>query len=305
MKSPQRRQGIYLEQNPPNRPQFRVGRRDPGIRPVITVHTTESRLAPAANVAKFIANRDTPGSYHLVGDPAQIIQLVRFENEAFHDGTGSNRWSIGIALAMDANEWETLPKDSPRRRGLINVAAHMALDAAQWLTRQGLQPPAPIHLEKRASELTTATGFISHARRDPTRRSDPGEHFPWTEFLDTYADLLSLEAPTLPPPQLRKPILVNTKDKTIELQELANAIDPKRNLTVDGIPGPLTIGASVDIMRIQHTRLATYARELAAAEKRITELEQQNDPTDGVHAAQLAKAQHAYRQLMGILGDDQ
>ncbi|MEM7272705.1 MAG: N-acetylmuramoyl-L-alanine amidase [Actinomycetota bacterium] len=190
------RKGIYLEDNTPlrDRGQFRVGRRSK-VRSVIVVHTAESgtdQTGPdpkAENVARFIRDRSDAGSYHLIGDADSIIQLVRFENEAFQDGTGSNEWAIGISLAMNAEDWPTLPAE--RRSQFVDTAAQMAAIAAGWLTSQGLPAPAPRLLTKAESNNLTASGFISHARRDPTRRSDPGTGFPWDDFFTEYVSLLA------------------------------------------------------------------------------------------------------------------
>ncbi len=188
------RDGIYLEDNPPRRSQFRRGRRSP-VKPVIVVHTAESgtdRSGPdpkAENVSNFIQNRTTAGSYHLVGDADSIIQLVRFENEAFQDGTGSNRWAIGISLAMNAGDWPGLT--SSRRDELTDTCAQMAVIAARWLMARGLQAPVARQLTKAESDRTSASGFISHARRDPARRTDPGVGFPWGAFFRSYQQQLS------------------------------------------------------------------------------------------------------------------
>ncbi len=183
------RPGVFLEQNPPARSQWREGRRDP-VKSVIEVHTAQSgtdRQGPdekAEAVAGFISRRSSAGSYHLVGDADSIIQLVRFENEAFHDRTGSNRWSIAISLAMNAADWPTL---TPTRRAeLVDTAGQMAAIAAEWLIEQGLSVPAARLLTKAESDRPDASGFISHARRDPARRSDPGDHFPWDDFFAAY-----------------------------------------------------------------------------------------------------------------------
>lgn len=222
------RSGIFLEQNRPARSQFRVGRRDP-VKPVIVVHTAESGTdragadTKAEGVANFIRNRTGPGSYHLIGDADSIIQMIRFENEAFHDGTGSNRWAISISLAMNAADWPTLT--STRRRELTETAAQMAVIAAQWLDSRGLAMPAPRRLTKTQSDRSDASGFISHARRDPTRRTDPGVGFPWTEFFRVYQQLLSDDG--LEPP----------RDSLIrELQGLVGT-------AADGVVGPQTIAA--------------------------------------------------------------
>ena len=222
------RDGIYLEDNPPNRSQFRVGRREP-VKPVIVVHTAESGTdlsgpdPKAEAVANFIRTRTTAGSYHLIGDADSIIQLIRFDNEAFQDRTGSNRWAIGISLAMNAADWPDLP--SARRDQLVSTAGQMAAIAAEWLEARGLGPPQPRLLTKTESDRAGASGFISHARRDPTRRTDPGAGFPWTAFFQKYQQFLS-DGGVEP-----------DRDTLIrQLQALVGT-------DADGIVGPLTIAA--------------------------------------------------------------
>ncbi len=148
------RDGIYLEDNPPVRSQFRTGRRDP-VKSVIVVHTAESgteRAGPdskAEGVASFIQRRSDAGSYHLIGDSDSIIQMIRFDNEAFHDRTGSNRWSIGISLAMNAADWPGLT--SGRRTELVRTAGQMAAIAAAW----------PALLTAKASNVLSISDTIS------------------------------------------------------------------------------------------------------------------------------------------------
>lgn len=222
------RDGIYLEDNPPNQTQFRVGRRAP-VKPVIVVHTAESGTdrvgsdPKAENTANFIRTRSGFGSYHLVGDSDSIIQLVRFENEAFQDGTGSNRWAIGISLAMNAADWPSL--STSRREELTDTCAQMAVMGARWLVGRGLQVPAARLLTKTESDRSDASGFISHARRDPSRRSDPGAGFPWSDFFRRYQQ------------QLGDDDLEPDRDTLIrQLQTLAGT-------TPDGDIGPLTRAA--------------------------------------------------------------
>ncbi len=222
------RSGIYLEDNPPNRQQFRTGRRS-ALRSVIVVHTAESGTdtqgpdPKAENVANFIRNRTTAGSYHLLGDADSIIQLVDFKNEAFQDGTGSNAWAIGISLAMNAGDWSRI--SAARRTELVTTAAQMAAIAATWLKGRGLAAPAASLLTKTQSNRSTASGFISHARRDPSRRSDPGADFPWTQFFEIYERFL--DDGNIP---------VDREGAVSQLQRLVGA-------TADGIVGPQTMAA--------------------------------------------------------------
>lgn len=222
------RSGIYLEDNPPARSQFRVGRRS-SVRSVIVVHTAESGTdtqgadPKAENVANFIRGRSTAGSYHLVGDADSIVQLVDFNNEAFQDGTGSNAWAIGISLAMNAGDWPRL--SAARSTELVTTAAQMAAMAATWLRGRGLDAPAARLLTKAQSDSSSASGFISHALRDPSRRTDPGPAFPWTQFFAIYQQILA-----------DGNVRVAEEDPITELQRLTGT-------TPDGIVGPNTMAA--------------------------------------------------------------
>ena len=77
-------------------------------------------------------------------------------------------------------------------------------------------------LSKTESDQTNASGFISHARRDPSRRTDPGPDFPWADFFDRYLELMNSE-PT-------------TDQVTRQLQRLIG-------VSADGIVGPISTAA--------------------------------------------------------------
>ncbi|MEM9134309.1 MAG: N-acetylmuramoyl-L-alanine amidase [Actinomycetota bacterium] len=234
-------EGIYLEDNPPARSQFWVGRRDP-VRSVIVVHTAESGTdtdgpdPKAENVASFIQGRSGAGSYHLIGDADSIIQLVRFDNEAFGDRTGSNAWAIHISLAMNAADWPTIPV--ARRVELINTAGQMAAIAARWLNEQGRPTPQARLLTRVESDQATASGFISHARRDPGRRTDPGDDFPWALFFDAYQHHLTDGGP---PVTDTNPYAQQIKDWQLRLVDLGYAPDDQGAFPIDGWFGDRTL----------------------------------------------------------------
>jgi hypothetical protein len=182
--------GIYLIDNPPRTQQFRCPRR---VRPsgIIGVHTAEAigdETGPdsgAENVARFIANRTTFGSYHLLADSDSIIQLVEFRCVAYHIGThGLNEHTIGISAAAQAAKWNSYSK--AWREATVRNMARAAARAARWLHRTyGITVPARrITL---AQALNGQRGFLAHGDADPDRRTDPGATFPWTLFLSTYA----------------------------------------------------------------------------------------------------------------------
>jgi hypothetical protein len=166
----------YLVEHPPARSQYRHPRR---AKPTgcVVLHSAENvpDLNPpdtgADSVAKFIVGRSDPGSYHVICDSDSAIHLVDFADEAFQDGTGSNPWAIAISGAFRAAQWPTLPADW--RAGVVEQMAQAAVRAALWLKDiHGVTVPA-VHLDRAESDAGRP-GFITHALRDPARRSDPG-----------------------------------------------------------------------------------------------------------------------------------
>jgi hypothetical protein len=193
----------YLVANPPRRSQYRKGRR---AKPTgtIVLHTAENTPDllgsdnGAEQIARFIANRtDAPGSYHLIGDRDSHLQLVPFEWEAFHDGTNSNPWSIGISLAIQAR-WFRAAGNEQKLWYMARLAT-MAREASDWLqAAHGITVPA--------RRLTKASqreaGFCTHMDREtwagtPGRRSDPwgDDDGMWHLFLTLYADTAPIAAP--------------------------------------------------------------------------------------------------------------
>lgn len=181
----------YLDDNPPRHQQFRCPRRK---RPsgIIGVHTAESfpdETGPdtgAENVARFIRDRTSYGSYHLLADSDSIIQLVEFRCVAYHIGThGLNEHTIGISAATQAAKWNSI--DDDYADAMVRNMARAAARAARWLEEHyGITVPSRrITL---AQALRGERGFLAHGDADPDRRTDPGSTFPWGDFLGYYAD---------------------------------------------------------------------------------------------------------------------
>lgn len=181
--------GVYLIDNPPRVRQFRSPRREKPSG-VIVVHSAESypdEVGPdtgAENVAAFIQRRRTHGSYHDVCDADSIIQLVRYSDEAYQDGTGSNVHALSVSAATQAHKWRDLDPDYARE--MTRNMAFAAATQARWLLAEhGVV--VPTRRITRAESDARKPGFISHAERDPGRRTDPGSDFPWGDFLEDYA----------------------------------------------------------------------------------------------------------------------
>jgi hypothetical protein len=182
--------GIYLEDHPPARTQYRAPRRAAATGAIV-LHTAENSTdltlpdGGAEAVARFIATRtDAAGSYHTVVDSDSIIDVGRYEWEMFHEGTGGNRWSLGLSFACQAAQWPNLP-ESWVGPAIQNGAVEAATMAAWVKATVGVTVPA--RRISPAQYRNGEPGFIGHADLDPGRRSDPGAWFPWDRFLEQYA----------------------------------------------------------------------------------------------------------------------
>lgn len=179
----------YLDDHPPARRQFRPRAEKPSG--LIVVHTAESALdmigvdTGAEDVAAFIARRTDPGSYHRIADSDSVVALVRFDQAAYGDGTGSNDFAIHVSFACKATGWAGMAP--ARRLAIIRQGAAAAYEAAVWLKEaHGIEvPPARV---TRAESEAREPGFISHGERDPGRRTDPGADFPWPVFLREFVE---------------------------------------------------------------------------------------------------------------------
>lgn len=187
----------YLIANPPRIRQFRRPRR---AKPsgVIVIHTAESfpdEVGPdtgAESVARFIRDRTNYGSYHDLCDSDTIVNLVPYDAEAYHDATGSNPHSLSVSAATQAAKWDQLDDDWVRAT-VVNMARAAARQAAWLHAEHGIVVPAKTRTRTETEQRMP--GFISHAKRDPARRTDPGPSFPWSLFLSTYAALMAGDDP--------------------------------------------------------------------------------------------------------------
>lgn len=178
----------WLDDHRPARDQFRCPRR---ARPsgVMVVHTAENTPdfvafdGGAEAVARFIQGRSDPGSYHDLVDSDSRIQLVSYSCEAYQDGTGSNSHAWGGSVATRADVWPLAPQ--AWKNGAIRQLATAAAHYAKWI-KVNYAVTVPARRINRSQSEDRLPGFISHAERDPARRTDPGRDFPWQFFLDEY-----------------------------------------------------------------------------------------------------------------------
>lgn len=194
----------WLRENPPRRSQFRVGRRAPKYTGCTVVHTAESIMDTIGEdtgtlaVARFIRDRTAPGSYHDLADSDSNLKLVRYADEAYQDGTGSNPFAMSISFCCKTSDWVKMSAE--KRAGFLRQGALAFARQQEFLRRNGL-PTTPLRRISKAESDRGVAGFISHGERDPGRRSDPGADFPWEEFFQACRVALGIEtAPVQPAP---------------------------------------------------------------------------------------------------------
>lgn len=208
--------GYYLLERETRIPQCRSVRRN-GARPsgVVVLHTAENATdfqgvdEGAEAVARFIANRTDPGSYHVLVDSDSMIPLAPWSYECWHD-TRTNNHAVGISAAVRAADWPRLGTRGERAVARMALAAR---EYATWLhaTRGVVIPARRI---TRAQALAQTPGFIGHGEIDTGRRTDPGPDFPWDLFLAIYAQpflavthgVIGGNVPTVPTPAAPAPL---------------------------------------------------------------------------------------------------
>ena len=137
-----------------------------GRRPVVIVlHFTEQDSAQQS--LDTLRSRNSGGrvsSHYLVGDDGRIYQLVSDQDRAWHAGAG--RWgtitdlnsaSIGIEIDNDGSEPYTELQIAALLRLLDDLTTRLRIPKSQ---------------------------VIGHSDLAPTRKVDPGPHFPWKRLAD-------------------------------------------------------------------------------------------------------------------------
>lgn len=238
--------GYYLIDNPPNRSQFRTKRRwgNPMGSGCIEIHTAEG--SPAQSVARFIQQRDTPGSYHMIIGTDTVIPMMPDTYEAFGDGTGLNPQVWHLSFAMHASDWG---KNRAQDELMLRRGAH---EAAAFLVRywgNTTQAMRSVRRITRAQAGAGDPGMLQHGDSDPGRRSDAWAKHPlggklWTQFLD----LVEANLGASPPPD-EGDFTVDQADRVIQTTQAdhngvkANVINVAESIEdkVDGLVGKVDL----------------------------------------------------------------
>ena len=151
-------------------------------RPVaIVLHFTEQDSVQQS--LDTLRSRNSGGrvsSHYLVGDDGRIYQLVSDQDRAWHAGGG--RWgtitdlnsaSIGIEIDNDGSEPYTEPQIAALLKLLDDLTTRLRIPKSQ---------------------------VLGHSDLAPTRKIDPGPHFPWKRLADAGYGRFPQGALSDPPP---------------------------------------------------------------------------------------------------------
>lgn len=166
--------GFYLLDHPnPTGPKYYTTRKQPVK--YIVIHTAENLpdCEPpdlgAEAIAKYLAGTSRSASCHECVDTDSFVPMAPDSYTTWHaKGANANGW--GLEICTQAGKWADLP--ASYRDVLYRMAANRSRRAALALgvpmVRTTFGGPA---------------GFIGHFEVDPSRRSDPGQHFDWHYFM--------------------------------------------------------------------------------------------------------------------------
>ena len=262
----------FLVKHQPLTPQFRRSRRAE-VSGAIVVHVSDGPPdlilpdAGAEGVASWIAQRPGPGSYHTMVDSDSIIHLVPFQWEAYGEATGGNRWALHLSIACRADGWADYPPE------WVDSAIRNAAAAAWEMSKYVHSITGEYVPERRitsAEYRAGVPGFISHARVDPGRRTDPGRNFPWEMFFRYYRQAS----------QGKEVSVVATSFEGIwqkDLTALSNetGLDSLNPRGVDGDFGNNTYSASHNLLQAYKSLrnvVDNYEASIKASHNRIDEL---------------------------------
>lgn len=187
--------GYYLLEHDSNLDQYRSTRRN-GAKATGTIilHSAENVTdlsgadTGAESVARYITQRSTYGSYHVLVDRDSTIKMVPIDYETWHC-VPSNNWSVGISVAWRKGDLSTMNR--AERDSYYEPFALAVLDVVAQFAARGITVPLDRFLT-RSEVMDRKPGLSTHSRTDPSRRSDPfgtGSKYE-QEFLDVLEGLV-------------------------------------------------------------------------------------------------------------------
>ena len=143
----------------------------------------------AESTARYAATTDRRVSWHRGADSDGWLQLLPDGYTAFHV-RGYNSSTVGLEISKRDTTWGDEPP------AWVDATIGHAADACRsWVADHGvpLRKATPAELDAAIAHYDRTgearpVGFIYHEDLDPTRRRDPGDDFPFHQFLDHIGD---------------------------------------------------------------------------------------------------------------------
>jgi hypothetical protein len=259
----------YLTANPPARQQW-YATRNRSLTGATVLHGTESVFdemgvdTGAENVARFIQQRSTPGSYHDLVDSDSRVHLVEYVHAAFHDGTGSNNWALALAFACRTVDWARMAP--VKRAGMLAHGARAFAEQQKYRKRIGA-PLTRLRYITKAQSDSGSSGFCCHGWRDPARRSDPGTEaphlFPFDEWLAACRAALAEHMPDHPDAPQEGFMAALSDSEQRELLDASRVLMKELRRVTHGVGSPTPTTAAIGDIFV-HARVAAAMATAAA-----------------------------------------
>lgn len=154
------------------RPSPNFGERPPGPIDMLVLHYTGMESGDKA-IAHMCDPASEVSAHYVVERDGQVLQLVAEEKRAWHAGVAFwdghsdiNSCSIGIEIVNRGHDF------------LMEDGSLQTFPAAQ------MQVVAELVAGLKARYGIQTKRIVAHSDIAPTRKQDPGEHFPWGELAD-------------------------------------------------------------------------------------------------------------------------
>ena len=212
---------------------FRQGNRTAANIDSIVLHTPEG--SAGATVSWFKNPASGVSAHYVITQSGEIIEMVAPKDIAFAQTYYNNR-AIGIeceGFSARADTWTSAMLDA-------------LADLTAWLCDEYGVEPAQADGSATGPGQFNGTGIVAHGQIQPWDRTDPGPHFPWTDFTTDVRARLNVPEPdpAMDEPEPEPKIYtVQSGDSLwkIALEQLGAGAKWPRIANLNGISDPLSL----------------------------------------------------------------
>lgn len=207
----------------------------------------------AEKTARYAATTDRAVSWHSGSDCDSVVYLLPWESVAFHV-RGYNSSTVGHEISKRDVKWSD---EDPEwvEKTLRHAAVAVAKACSDLSIPVRKVSKSQLDAAIKAGDPSKG-GLIGHASLDPSRRSDPGNDFPWDRFLGYVKEAQGGKAAPAP----SKPAPAKPAGDTTKTRALQAAV----NVKIDGAWGPNTDRALALVRNAANGRLRNYRATQAA-----------------------------------------